>query len=51
MVNASFGMKWGEEGRLVTSLKAINLFNEAIQQHVFGDVIKRTLSFELRYNF
>jgi outer membrane receptor protein involved in Fe transport len=51
MVNATFGVKWGEEGRLVTSLKGINLLNEAIQQHVFGDIIKRTLSFELRYNF
>jgi outer membrane receptor protein involved in Fe transport len=51
MVNATFGVKWGEEGRLVTSLKGINLLNEAIQQHVFGDIMKRTLSFELRYNF
>jgi outer membrane receptor protein involved in Fe transport len=51
MVNATFGVKWGAEGRLVTSLKGINLFNEAIQQHVFGDIMKRTLSFELRYNF
>lgn len=51
MVNATFGVKWGAEGRIITSLKGINLFNETIQQHIFGDIMKRTLSVELRYNF
>jgi outer membrane receptor protein involved in Fe transport len=50
MVNASFGMRWSE-GKVVTTVKGTNLLNETIQQHVFGDVLKRTVSFEVRYNF
>src|SRR5262245_29661687 len=50
MVNAYFGVRWSG-GKFVTSLKGTNLFNEEIQQHVFGDLLKRTVSLELRYNF
>jgi outer membrane receptor protein involved in Fe transport len=50
MVNASFGVRWSD-GKLVTTVKGTNLLNETIQQHVFGDILKRTVSFELRYNF
>ena len=51
MVNGTFGVKWGAEGRIITSLKGVNLLNEDIQQHIFGDILKRSLSLELRYNF
>jgi iron complex outermembrane receptor protein len=50
MVNGSFGVKWLNE-HLVTVLKVTNMFNEEIQQHIFGDVIKRGVSGELRIEF
>ncbi len=50
MVNASFGVKW-HEGRIITTIKGTNLLNEDIQQHIFGDIIKRSLMAELRFKF
>jgi outer membrane receptor protein involved in Fe transport len=47
MLNASFGVKWGG-GKVTTSLKGTNLTNEDIQQHVFGDILKRSLVAEVR---
>jgi outer membrane receptor protein involved in Fe transport len=49
-VNGAFGIKWGGE-RLITTLKVINLFNEDIQSHVFGDIMKRQVLGELRVTF
>ena len=50
MVNGGFGVRWLDE-RLTTSIKAVNLGNQQIQQHVFGDILKRSLVGELRVNF
>jgi outer membrane receptor protein involved in Fe transport len=50
MVNGGFGVKWAHN-RLTTSLKATNIGNQEIQQHVFGDIIKRSVVGELRVNF
>jgi iron complex outermembrane receptor protein len=50
LLNANFGVKWSG-GKLVTSLKAINLLNQDVQQHVFGDILKRSVVAELRYSF
>ena len=50
MVNGGFGVRWLNE-RLTTSIKGTNLGNQEIQQHVFGDIIKRSLIGELRVNF
>jgi iron complex outermembrane receptor protein len=50
LVNASFGVRWNE-GRLTTTLKATNLLNEDVQQHIFGDILKRTIQGELRVVF
>jgi hypothetical protein len=47
MVNGSVGAKW-MNGRLTGMIKVTNLFNQDIQQHVFGDILKRTVSFEVR---
>jgi outer membrane receptor protein involved in Fe transport len=47
MLNASLGWKLAE-GRVIVSLKGTNLTNEKIQQHVFGDVLRRSLVAELR---
>jgi outer membrane receptor protein involved in Fe transport len=49
-VNGAFGIKWGGE-RLITTIKAINLFNEDIQSHVFGDIMKRQVLGEVRVGF
>jgi outer membrane receptor protein involved in Fe transport len=51
MVNATFGVKWGAGGRVVTSIKGTNLLNESIQQHVFGDILKRSITAEVRFDF
>jgi outer membrane receptor protein involved in Fe transport len=50
MVNASFGVKW-QEGKVVTTLKGTNLLNETVQQHIFGDIIKRSVQAEVRVTF
>lgn len=50
LVNATFGVKWAD-GKVTTSLKCMNLTNEQIQQHIFGDILKRSLSLEARFNF
>ena len=33
-------MRW-VDGKVTTSVKVINLANQDVQQHVFGDIIKR----------
>jgi hypothetical protein len=50
MVNAAVGVKWAD-GKYITSLKAVNLLDEDVQQHVFGDILKRSVSAELRMKF
>jgi outer membrane receptor protein involved in Fe transport len=50
LVNGGFGVKWAGR-RITTSVKGTNLANQAIQQHVFGDIIKRSIVGELRVNF
>jgi iron complex outermembrane receptor protein len=50
LVNGGFGVKWANN-RLTTAVKGTNLANQTIQQHVFGDIIKRQVVAELRVNF
>ena len=50
LVNLGFGVKWMQE-HLVTSLKINNLLNSEVQQHIFGDIIKRQVVGEVRYAF
>jgi outer membrane receptor protein involved in Fe transport len=50
MVNASVGVRWAE-GKVTTTIKGINLLNEDIRQHIFGDIIKRSLVGEVRFQF
>ncbi len=49
-VNGGFGVRW-LDGKMTTSIKAINLTNEDIQSHVFGDVVKRQVMGEVRFQF
>ena len=41
-------MKW-RQGRITTLVKVTNIFNQDIQQHVFGDIMKRSVMFEARF--
>jgi outer membrane receptor protein involved in Fe transport len=50
LVNATAGVKWAN-GKVATSVKVVNLLNEEIQQHIFGDVLKRSIVGELRLKF
>jgi outer membrane receptor protein involved in Fe transport len=50
LVNAGFGVRWAGN-RLTTSIKATNLANQNVQQHVFGDILKRQIVGELRVQF
>ena len=48
-VNGSFGVKWNQ-GEVTTLVKVTNLFNRSIQQHVFGDILQRTVVGEVRFS-
>ena len=50
LVNGGFGVKWANN-RITTAVKGTNLANQTIQQHVFGDIIRRQVVAELRVNF
>ncbi len=50
LINGGFGVRWMND-QLTTSVKVINLANEDVQQHVFGDVLKRQVIGELRVVF
>lgn len=50
MVNGSFGMRL-KGGRITPSIKSTNLLNQTIQQHVFGDLIRRSVTAEVRFDF
>jgi outer membrane receptor for ferrienterochelin and colicins len=47
MVNGSVGARW-MNNKLTTSVKVTNLFNQDIQQHIFGDILKRMVVFEVK---
>ena len=49
MINGGIGYRVSD--RFTASIKAINLANDEVQQHVFGDVMKRQIMAELRVNF
>lgn len=50
LVNVGFGVKWMDD-KLTTSVKVTNATNREIQQHVFGDILKRQIVGEARYAF
>jgi outer membrane receptor protein involved in Fe transport len=47
LVNLSAGVKW-RGGRLTALVKSTNLFNRTIHQHIFGDLIRRSIVGEVR---
>lgn len=50
LVNASFGVKWAD-GKVTTMVKGTNLANTDVQEHIFGDIIKRSIVGEVRFEF
>jgi outer membrane receptor protein involved in Fe transport len=50
LVNGGFGVRW-LGNQVTTSVKVVNLLNQDVQQHVFGDVLKRQIVGELRVQF
>ena len=49
-VNAVLGTRLGPDNRYSLQVKVNNIGNVAIQQHIFGDIIKRQVVAELRVN-
>jgi outer membrane receptor protein involved in Fe transport len=49
-INGAFGVRFAGD-RITTSVKVINLTDEDIQSHVFGDFLKRQVIGELRFQF
>ena len=47
-VNGSFGVKW-QGGKITTTVKVSNLFNQTVQQHIFGDLLRRTVLGEIKF--
>lgn len=50
MLNAYVGVRW-MDGRLTTALKGTNLANQDVQQHIFGDILKRAVNVEMKLRF
>lgn len=50
MFNASFGVRLAR-GRILTTLRGMNLTNNEVRQHNFGDIIKRTVYLDARFAF
>jgi hypothetical protein len=48
LVNCSFGVRLAK-GKVTTSIKAVNLTNNNVQQHIFGDILKRRIYGEVQF--
>jgi outer membrane cobalamin receptor len=51
VANAVAGIRWGEKRQYSTSVKLNNLANARIQNHVFGDILKRQIMGEMKMHF
>jgi iron complex outermembrane receptor protein len=50
LINAGFAVK-SPDGSMSVAVRGTNLFNQRVQQHVFGDVINRTVTGEVHFGF
>lgn len=50
LVNGGFGVRWLGE-KVVTSIKVTNLADQEVQQHIFGDIMRRQILGEARFTF
>ena len=48
-VHGSVGVKW-QGGAVTTTVKVTNLFNQTVQQHIFGDLLRRTVVGEVKFS-
>jgi hypothetical protein len=49
-INGAFGVRFAKD-KITATAKVINLTDEDIQSHVFGDIMKRQVLGELRFQF
>ena len=50
LINGAIGYQWFND-TITTSLKLTNIANEEIQQHIFGDILRRQVVGEVRFGF
>jgi outer membrane receptor protein involved in Fe transport len=50
LVGLTLGKRW-QEGRVTTSIKVINALDEKARQHVFGDVLRRSVVLEVQLRY
>jgi hypothetical protein len=50
LVDGGFGVH-STDGLMTVGIRATNILNKAVQQHVFGDIIRRTVTGEVRFQF
>jgi hypothetical protein len=50
LVNGSFGVRWNG-GHVTATVKSNNILNKTVQQHIFGDLLRRSVVGELRLDF
>jgi len=51
VINAGAGVRWGAGSRYAAGVKVSNLANTRIQNHIFGDILKRRISGEFKVRF
>jgi iron complex outermembrane receptor protein len=50
LLDGGFGVR-STDSSMTVGVRGTNLLNTSVQQHVFGDVIRRTISGEVRFDF
>ncbi len=50
LVGLTLGKRW-KEGQVTTSIKVINALDEKARQHVFGDILRRSVIFEIQLRY
>jgi hypothetical protein len=51
LVNVSGGIRWGANEKYMAMLRVSDLANTRIQNNIYGDILKREISGELRVHF
>jgi iron complex outermembrane receptor protein len=50
LVDGGFGVH-STDGAMMVALRGRNLLNRSVQQHIFGDIVRRTVTGEVRFQF
>jgi hypothetical protein len=51
LVNVSAGVRLDRSGKYMVMLKVSNLANALVQNHIYGDILKRQITGELKMRF